>query len=130
MEKDNVIKTLLNDFEQNNSLISSFHLQFGAVQGYEDFQELLDKCIDFFDNNLLYAMDDGVFPISTSLIHGLIHATIGIRDIDKEIPFSLDIARDAVVNMLFTLRQAHQRELEEFRKRDQFYNEYRENTKI
>mgnify|MGYP004642063961 CR=1 FL=1 len=116
MEENIVAWTLLNRFEKDYNLISSFQPKFETVQNSDAFQKLLDECVGFFDCTLLGRVDNGVFPISYSLICGVIDTTSEIREIDKEIPFSLDIARDAVVNMLSALTQAYQKELEIFKR--------------
>lgn len=117
MEKD--IKEMLKTFEATNSSISSFHLQFGSVQNSDEFLDLLIKCANFLDDDVKKGIDEGIFPVSSCLAWGfsdvisyLIHVDINIY----ENSYSLDIASEAIVNMMFALRCSYQKELEAFRK--------------
>ena len=113
MEKD--IKEMLKTFEATNSSISSFHLKFGSVQNSDEFFKLLIKCADFLDDDFKKDIDESIFPVSSCLAWGLSEAIGDLINTDEN-SYSLDIASEAIVNMMFALRRSHQKELEAFRK--------------
>lgn len=113
---ENSLKVSIKEYEATNSLIASYHLQFGAVQEIDVFRTLCNACSWFFEDTLKPNMDDSIFPTSCALVYGIKEVLSADLLDERESIRSLNIAREAVVNMLFALRQSYQSELEAFRK--------------